>query len=314
MNIKWLFDATGEPGHPAMLDVVAQHQSLFQADGCIGYATDSALIGAPYLALGTKGYLSLELFSRTTPRPVSSSHGAVVPGAAWRLLWALNQLKNSQEEILLEGFYDNVIALEDETMEQLYNLPDNASSLAQHWKLDQLLLGLKGFQLHYAHLLTPSCSINTLHAGASASKRSRATLPAQAKACVDFYLVPAQDPDDIASKLREHLQAHDLADIQVRVLQRNWPIYTPLAMPFVQKVQHALSHTSAQGAVLLPLTIGSYPLYPLYKFWHMPVVIIGTSIVQESASLAEIDPQELALLSKQTHMIIEELANATDTN
>src|SRR6185437_12936517 len=125
--------------------------------------------------------------------------------ALWRLLWAINSVKSANEEILIEGFYDTIQPLADDLTEHLHDLPDNALSFAQHWGLPEPLLGLHGWQFHYAHLLTPTCTLSNITDNTQLPKSTTdiyTTIPTQATAQLEFLLVPQQDPYDIFDKLR----------------------------------------------------------------------------------------------------------------
>jgi Peptidase dimerisation domain len=260
VTLKWLL---GQKNF-TYTSPLQERATLLQADACLWYEplmTERTLLGSPdkiVLATGCKGYLSVELQVQTTHIPLHSSHGAIVPSAAWRLLWALNSLKDQQEEILIEGFYDTVLPLEDEAFQQLANLPDTAAAQAEHWGIPELLMGLRGKQMHYAHILIPICTIDLLHSGEDAPVSvpitpSYHSIPATAKARVDFYLVPGQDPEDIFDKLKRHLRARGFSDVRVTLQYAGSPAYTSARHSFVQHVIQNTERVYDQSPILLPL-------------------------------------------------------------
>jgi acetylornithine deacetylase/succinyl-diaminopimelate desuccinylase-like protein len=327
VNIKWLLDGEGKKGY-SLLDTIAQ----FRADGCLWHEDEPLDDETAVLVLGTKGLLCVEMETQTASIDLPSEHGAIVPNALWRLLWALNSLKDSREEVLIEGFYDNLIPAADDVVEVLRTMPDNAEALAQRWGVKHMLSGLQGFQLHYTHLLIPTCTVNALSGGSIPLPTALSTLiPAQARARVDFHLVPDQDPHAIFAKLQSHLQTQGFDDVQVRMLYANQPASTPLTDPFVQMVRRATTSAYGREPRILPMTAGSYPIAPLRQS-GMPVVIITTGRPQGLAPMIHDhaqDPyivgaglaaahdiawqQDFAAQIKQIALIIEELANGTDT-
>jgi acetylornithine deacetylase/succinyl-diaminopimelate desuccinylase-like protein len=327
VNIKWVFDAAGTSGTPDLATIIAEFRTLLQADGCIWTMPEQPEeTGVALLAPGTKGLLRVELTVQTTDDHAHDEtfamHGAVVPDAAWRLTWALNHLKGAHEEILIEGFYDTLISAEDDEVALLYTLPDNTQAQARRWGLQQLLLGLQGFQFHYAHLLTPSCTISNISSGNQAKSISYtpASIPIYARAQVDFYLVPGQDPHDIFAKLQQHLQAQGFPDVQARLLYAIPPVRTPLSDPFVQVVRQASIAAYGDALRVLPGTAGTYPLYPFRDILKMPVVIIteGSSDKTQKArnnnqELPEPEVPNLAGRIKQMAMIIEGIGHAAHT-
>jgi hypothetical protein len=318
INIKWLLhqSATTEPSHSgALRSIVEEDHQFLQADGClcdeVRAPEENMLFSiaddTPLLFSGCKGLLSVELASHVTTTPVSSHYGSIVPDAAWRLLWALNSLKNAREEITIDGFYDTITPIEDDAAATLYRLPDTASALAQQLGISDLLLGVRGLQMHYAHLLTPSCTIKFIMGGNEASVQ----IPSQARALLDFSLVPGQEPDDIFVRLQRHLQAHGFSDIQVRQRFSCPPAYAPHSHPFVQLVSRAAAQAWEHTPLILPITPSSHPLAPLQQKTNMPLLITSMGNTQ-SSQLQWDDPIVTSLLKhklKQTALIIHQLGH-----
>src|SRR6266536_1263317 len=308
VNIKWLLDGGGKPDNPELSRCLEEHGPLLQADAAIwsyadetGKGKDSAL-----LALGTKGLLSVELAVQTGSAAIDIMHSGIVPNALWRLVWALNSLKDAQEDVKIEGFYDTLTPAQDDIIAALYTLPENAHMLCQHWGLQQLLLDLQGFQLHYAHLLMPTCTVTAITSNTTEDP-SVTTIPARAKAWIDFHLVPDQDPQDIFAKLQQHLQFHGFQDVRARMLYGIRPTITSIGDPFVQVVIRATEKAYEHAPYLLPLTVGSYALYPLRKKLNMPIVLS-----ERNGQTADASRKTFAATIKQLAMIIEETAYATD--
>jgi hypothetical protein len=318
VNIKWLLhlsDTTSAFPSASLPSIVEEDCQSLQADGClcddVRTAEENMLFSiaddTPLLFSGCKGLLSVELASHITTTPVSSHYGSIVPDAAWRLLWALNSLKNAHEEIMIDGFYDTITSIEDDAAAVLYTLPDTASALAGQWGIPDLLLGVRGLQMHYAHLLTPSCTINFIAGGNETS----AQIPSQARALVDFSLVPGQEPHDIFARLQHHLQEHGFSDIQVWQRFCCPPAYTPRSHPFVQLVSSATTQTWKHAPLMLPIKPSSHPLAPLQQRTNMPIIITAMGIPQTSP-LQWDHPAVISLLRyklRQTALIFHQLRN-----
>lgn len=315
INIKWLLDTGNEIDNSSMSCIIAEYHELLRADGCIWYTISQPGDIAGSLSLGTKGLLCVELNVQTASTNLHSMHGAIVPNAAWRLLWALNGLKSPYEEILIEGFYDGLISAQDDAIEQLHTTQTITPSLAQQLGREQFLLGLQGFQMRYAHLLTPTCTINGIISGNTMTSHSEATplpiIPARARAQLDFHLVPDQDPQDIFAKLQHHLQSQGFHDIQSRMLYACQPAYTPFNHPFVQTVSHATTAAYARVPDILPMTVGNYPIAPFRQILNIPIVLALMGYTTPSAQ--NIQDQDLTAKIKQVAMIVEEMAHANHT-
>jgi hypothetical protein len=306
---KWLLDfGTGEQ----LPTIVTNDPTLLQANGCLWYSEEQGEETNPTFALGTKGKLCVALSTHAGSLSAPTIHAGVLPNALWRLLWALNSLKSAHEEILIEGFYDTVQPLADNLTALLYDLPDSAQSFAQHWGLTEPLLGLQGWQFHYAHLLTPTCTISSITDNMSgitqiipkSTTDDGPTMPTQATAQLEFLLVPQQDPHDICNKLRSHLQTQGFADTELRLLQSNRPTGTTLQHPFVQAIKQSSSAIYGRTPYILPLSAGSYPLDPLGSTLNIPIILDLTSTPPEEED-ADNAKQHMARQIKQLALIMD---------
>ena len=305
VHIKWLLDGSDGQDMVALNSCLEEHSALLQADAAIWSYTDDTGIGEdgahPLLAPGTKGLLSVELTVQTGRAAIDVMHSGIVPNALWRLIWALNSLKDAQEDVKIEGFYDALTPAADSAMQLISTLADKA--LEQRWGTP--LMNLRGFQLHYTHLLMPTCTVTTITSELPENEVGT-TLPTQATARVDFQLVPEQDPYAIFTLLRQHLDERSFSDIQARILFASRPTLTTSEHPFVQSVIHATEMAYGQTPYLLPLTVGSYALHPLRIQSNIPIVLVARNEHNSHATFA-------AMIKQLATIILEGTNYATDT-
>ena len=252
MNIKWLLVMEETSSHITLERMVSEQSSLLKADSCILYTTKREIskgIGLPELTLGIKGHLSTDIAIQTATTAIPSDYGSIAPNAAWQLIWALHSLKDDREDILLDGFYDAILPVEDETVEALGQLPDTAAVWAQAWGVEHLLLNLQGVQQHYAQFLTPTCSITHI-----SSDNAVETIPGMATAHLDFRLVPQQNPYEIFTQLQQHLQAQSTYPMQIQLRSASYPIYTSEKDALVQHLQHSMKAIYNQHPTMIPLS------------------------------------------------------------
>ncbi|MBV9690984.1 MAG: peptidase dimerization domain-containing protein [Ktedonobacteraceae bacterium] len=311
INMKWLIDIEGMIEHSCNTKTLQQHRALLQADGCLWDAEEPAgLVKDACIVLGTKGLLRVVLEVCTTTQASSRVHlsyGTIVPNAAWRLTWALNSLKNVQEEVLIEGFYDALTPLDNDEIMLLRSLPDVTAALTQHCGIERPLLGLQGVQLHYAHQIVPTCIIGAIHSGPNTAE-GVVSLPTYAQAQLDFYLVPSQEPDDIFAKLRRHLDTLGFEDVRASVLYKSWPAQTSLKSSFAHAVQRAMHEAHGREPYVLPLTLGSYPIATLQQQLALPVVIAYPGYAAQDSSKQQEYEVYLTKGIKQLVTIMEEAA------
>jgi acetylornithine deacetylase/succinyl-diaminopimelate desuccinylase-like protein len=107
-SVKFCIEGDEEIGSPNMERWVEENRELLRADACIWEGGGVTWDGRPYVTLGVKGLLYVELEVSSLARDAHSSWGTVLPNAAWRLVWALASIKDAQERILIPGFYQHV--------------------------------------------------------------------------------------------------------------------------------------------------------------------------------------------------------------
>lgn len=317
IRIKWLLDGIGEKGYARLKDLVKVDDNWLRADGYLWDTTQEAAAGmciydaeTPLLATGAKGCLCVELEAQTTSTTLPLTYAAIAPNAAWRLLWALHSLKDAREEVRIEGFYDTLVSPEDKLIELLHTFPDTTQSLAQRWHIPHLLLGLGGFQAHFAHWMTPTCTIHYMVGGTEPEALNAPfskALPNQARAYVDFHLVPGQDPYELFARLQQHLSTQGFADIQARMLYASYPMLTSLRDPFVQTVQHATHSTYGCAPGILPLIPANSLLNYIQPLEDRPTIITMMRHAQDEGQ--SLRRNDVLAAIKQMIMIIEQVAN-----
>jgi len=127
---------------------------------------------------------------------------------------ALASLVDGNGEVAIAGFHDAVTDPDAATVEVGRALVPPGESLgpggASGWQpgrsIEDLALRLS---------FTPTVNISALGAGNPASETT--VVPASATARVDLHLVPDQDAEDVVRALREHLEAHGFAEVEMQV-------------------------------------------------------------------------------------------------
>ncbi|MEM2691009.1 MAG: M20/M25/M40 family metallo-hydrolase [Candidatus Bathyarchaeia archaeon] len=274
VNIKFVVDGEEEIGSPNLEPIVKRCKQLFSADAAVWEFGGTDRRGRPHLYLGLKGVLSVELRAKCALKDVHSANAPLIPNAAWRLVWALNMLKDKNEKILIEDFYDKVQPPSDEEIECLRNIPFEEEELRKELGLNQFLKGLSGFEALKALLFQPTCTINGLLSGYT-GKGSKTVLPKEAMAKLDFRLVPNQKPDEILEKLTRHLKAHGFSDIEIVRYGSTEPVKTPVSDPFVSLIAKTAEKVYGEKAVIYPLSAGSGPMHLFRNILGLPVVSAG---------------------------------------
>jgi succinyl-diaminopimelate desuccinylase len=158
--------------------------------------------GVPAITCGLRGLLSYELRIDGPNRDLhSGSFGGCVANPANALADVLASMRNGHEEILLPGFYDDVLPLSDLERCELAALPFDEKLFLEGLGVDASC-GEDGFSLLERRWGRPTFDVCGLWGGHCQEAR-RNIVPAAAGAHFSFRLAPQQEPQKIASVLRQ---------------------------------------------------------------------------------------------------------------
>ena len=227
---------------------------------------------------------AVEIVAISSPIELSSQFAAVVPSAAWSLVWALAGLRDRSGKVLIEGFYDGVEPPTKEELEMIRELPTHLDGL----QLDEELQPWKTHGEHDLRVklcMEPTCNIGEIKAGpAQTGEKRNAVIPSQAAAQIDIRLVPRQDPDEILRKLRRHFSVRGFHEVEVRPRGLLQPHKTPWRAPFVESLTRAARRAYEAPPVLEPLASAAGTRYALAK--HFPIMpIVGIGIAHPGSNI-----------------------------
>jgi acetylornithine deacetylase/succinyl-diaminopimelate desuccinylase-like protein len=231
--------------------------------------------GEPVAYLGLRGICYLELSVETAKIDTHSGiAGSILPNAAWRLVWALNTLKDQDEKIQLPNFYQNVIAATARDLELLAALPDNDEEMQELFGNASFLHNARGVELRRREIFEPTCTICGITTGYQGAGQ-KTVLPAAASAKVDFRLVPDQRPEDVVAQLRAHFDANGFGDIKITVVGAGRPARTDPDHPLVQHLVDAATDVYGRAPHIWPMSGGSGPNYLFANELNVPIITLG---------------------------------------
>lgn len=276
VNIKFIVDGEEESGSPNLKPCIDAHREELKADLCIWENSYRDLEGRTDARLGNKGMLYVELKADTSKIDFHSGYAPVVPNAAWRLVWALSTLKNKDEHILIDGFYDDVRPILTEESKILQELPSMEEELKVRTGNNTLAGGVTGPEVTRKLLTEPSCNIAGIESGYTL-EGSKTVLPGKAFAKLDFRLVADQDPEIIQALLRKHLDKHGFSDIKIEGKEKDLrPSKTPVTTPYLKLYTQAVTMVTDKKVRIFPTSPGSGPRYVFSDWTDMPMISSGT--------------------------------------
>ncbi len=274
VNIKFVIEGEEEIGSPHMPEFVKKNADFLKADGGIWEFGGAGIDGKQEAWLGLKGLLYVQLEIERLKMDAHSAYACILPSATYRLIWALNSLKDMNSRILIDGFYDDAKELSENDLKAIAKVDLHENLTRNHYGIEQFLNGLTGDELKEWYYNAPTCNIAGIGAGWQGSG-SKTVLPAKAMAKLDFRLVENMNPEDIKNKLRKHLDDKGFTDIKIAWYDGYPAAKTPVDHPFVDLVNVANRKVFNHGLVIHATSPGSGPLYLFTE--HVPMVSIGIS-------------------------------------
>ncbi|MGB1389312.1 MAG: dipeptidase [Paracoccaceae bacterium] len=207
VNVKLIFEGQEEIGSPELPAFVAANRDLLSCD--MIFSADGLQWGVdePMLINGLKGLVGAEISLQGAQ---SDQHSGLHGGGIANPLMAISQLlasmKSPDGQILIDGFYDDVLDLEPEDRAAIARIPfDEADYLAETGA--PAAVGEPGFSTRERLWARPTLDVNGLWGGYQ-GLGTKTVLPAAASAKVTCRLVANQNPDRIFDLIRAHVEAN----------------------------------------------------------------------------------------------------------
>ncbi len=272
-NLRLVFEGEEEAGSPHLSTYMERYPDVLRPDAwliCDGPVHQS---GRPLLGFGARGTTSVDL---TVYGPVKGLHdghyGNWVPNPISRLAHLLASLRDDAGRVTLPGYLDEVVPPSEAERKALAAIPDVETSLRGEFQIG----GVEGAgEALNETLLRPAINIRGFQSG-SVGAHATNTIPTEARASIDFRLVPAQTPASVRAHLERHLRtlgwtlvdaAPDSATrvTHDRLVRLAWgagypPARTSLDAPFSLEVAAVLG-TLGRDPVRTPTLGGSVPMY-----------------------------------------------------
>ncbi|MGI2328135.1 M20/M25/M40 family metallo-hydrolase [Planococcus sp. YIM B11945] len=274
VNIKYIFEGEEEIGSLNLPKFAKEYAEKIHSDGCVWEFGYRDADGTLQVSLGVKGMLYVELKSSGANTDLHSAQAAIIESPVWKLVWALNTLKDKDEKILIPGFYDDIEPITELDDQMLSHYQLDEAALLNKLELDGFVLGLNGHELKHKHIFEPTCNICGIVSGYT-GEGTKTVLPSEATAKIDFRLVPGQDPEKILQQLREHLDANGFEDISILVTSSEMAARTKPDEAIVDAMISVAKQYSDKEPNIVPNTPGTGPMYELCQALGIPSASFG---------------------------------------
>ena len=207
INIKCMFEGEEEIGSPSLDSFIAGHKELLAADVVI--SADGAMwrIDEPSLTVSSRGLVALEITLMAGKKDLHSGrHGGSVANPLHAIAELIASLHEPNGRVAVAGFYDRVRELTRSERTAITALPfDETRYLAEVGAPEPF--GEPGYSTLERQWTRPTLEVNGMWGGYQ-GPGEKTVIPSEAHAKITCRLVPDQDPDEIVSLVRRHLEAH----------------------------------------------------------------------------------------------------------
>ncbi len=258
-NLKWVIEGEEETGSRHFDNFVKANKSLLKGDGCIWEGGDRSTSGTPEVHLGVKGLLYVEFRLKLGAKDQHSMYGPIAPNPAWRLVNLLKTIKDENERILIDGFYDDVAKPTPQETKYLKRNEFNADELKKALQIDYLLEGRSDVDTVTKLLFSPTANIAGFGSG-YLGEGTKTIVPKEAFVKLDFRLVPNMKAKIILRKLKTHLKKKGFEDVEIIVHSYEDPAKTSVGSHVAQTLIKGTEMVYSRSPNVWPTMAGTGPL------------------------------------------------------
>ena len=274
-NIKFVIEGEEETGSAHIDDYLKKYQKKFSCYGVIwefGYVDSQ---NRPIIGLGMKGLLYVELSVKESIRDAHSSLAVLIKNPAWRLIDAIQTLRNSDGKILIKDWYKETTPLSKQDLEIISREPFDEQSFKKEFGVKSFVGNLNGLNAKKALVGGATCNIAGFVSGYTGDG-AKTVLPGTALVKIDFRLVPKMDPKKQVLRLKKHLKSKGFGDVSVKIYHGEAAARTNPTDPFVTKVKEAADQSFGKSIINVS-NAGTGPMHSFVNVLHAPCISIGST-------------------------------------
>ena len=305
-NIKFVIEGEEETGSAHIEEYLKKYKKKFSCDGVIwefGYVDAK---NRPIIGLGMKGLLFVELSVKESIRDAHSSLAVLIKNPAWRLIEAVNTLRNSNGKVLIKDWYKEVSSFSKNDLKLIQNELFDENVFKKEFGINSFVGNKKGMDAKKALVGGATCNIAGFVSGYTGNG-AKTVLPGSALVKIDFRLIPKMDPKKQVLRLKNHLKSKGFSDVGIKVYHGEAAARTDSSHPFVSQVKNAADKSFGKS-ILNVSNAGTGPMYPFVEILNAPCISVGStymfSRIHSPNEFARID-----LLKKTTKCMCEIMGN-----
>ena len=275
INVKVCIEGEEEIGSENLYRILHEKSDKFSADFAV--ISDSGMIAKnqPTILYGLKGFTGIEI---NVTGPDHDLHSGMYGGAIRNPVMALNHIlasmKNVDEVITVDGFYDDVEPLTDDERELIRQVQGEDYPEATGVKETA---SEKDYTAKEHTMARPTFEVNGMYGGYQGAG-TKTIIPSAATAKITCRLVPGQDPERIQGLLEDHVKKVAPSGVTVEVVKEKLSAKAYKVEPNHPLVQKAAkSYAKAFGKETVYVRMGgSIPVVEwIESIYDIPIVLLG---------------------------------------
>jgi acetylornithine deacetylase/succinyl-diaminopimelate desuccinylase-like protein len=181
----------------------------------------------------------------------SGVFGGALANPATMLTRVLGKLFDESQRVTIPGFYDDVMVVDEEQIEQWSKLDFDEKRFLGSVGVDRPF-GENGYSTLERRWARPSCDVNGLYGGYM-GEGAKTVIPSFAGAKVSFRLVANQDPVKIAAAFEQWLQEQETGGCRWQLTHHGGasPVAMPTDSPYIAAAKAAIKATAGINPVLV---------------------------------------------------------------
>lgn len=228
INILFVVEGEEEMGSESVHEFTKAHaEELSKYDVTFLNGARQDERGIPFCIFGNKGILYLELevtggdFGGPQTVDVHGMNAAWLSSPVWYLVEALASMRDKDDNILIEGFYDDLPTMTESDKAltaRMVETFDEKMYLDERLHASKFMKGMTGAEAITHFMWRPTLNIDGIWAGYT-GPATKTVLPYKANAKIDIRLVPPMEADATLKRIRAHLDKHGFGEVKLKVQQ-----------------------------------------------------------------------------------------------
>ena len=291
VNLKFFLEGEEEAGSPNLRSMLETHRALLGADLWLFCDGPVHQTRRPQVVFGVRGTMGLEMTVYGPTRQLHSGHyGNWAPNPAALLAGLIAGMRDADGRITIAGFADDVRPIGDAERAALRTVPDVDAALRRDLGLARTEGTGRGRETSLAErIMLPALNVRGLESGHVGAQAVNA-IPTEARASIDFRLVPDQTPQRVRELTERHLRGlgwHIVREepdsatrlAHPRIVRLRWgqgypATRTALDLPVSRALLRVVEGATGQAPITVPTLGGSLPMHTFGEVLGAPLIVL----------------------------------------